>query len=144
MKKERKEKHFIKKPIYKGGPTAMKHFIGQQMKYPKEALEQKKEGTVLIRYTINHQGKVIETKIIAGIGFGCDEEADRLVRLLTFEVPKNRGVKAIFHKELHIHFRLPVAKTAGTAIQYQVIPKKKEETVPSPQPSKGYTITIDW
>ena len=82
MKKERKGKHFIKKPIYKGGPSALKQFISQQMQYPKEALAQKKEGTVLIRYTINHLGKVVDTKIISGIGFGCDEEADRLVRLL--------------------------------------------------------------
>ncbi len=142
MKKERKGKHFIKKPIYQGGPAALKQFISQQMQYPEEALSKKKEGTVLIRYTINHKGKVIETKIISGLGFGCDEEADRLVRLLKFVVPRNRGVKAIFHKELHIHFRLP--KTKDTSVQYQIIPKKKEDPAPIQKEEGGYTITINW
>lgn len=144
MKKERKEKHFIKKPIFNGGPTALKQFIGRHLKYPKAALAQKREGTVLIRYTINHQGKVIDTKVISGIGFGCDEEADRLVRLLRFEVPRNRGVKAIFHKELHIHFRLPKEKPVEAAIQYKVIPKKQEIPTPNSQKKEGYTITINW
>ena len=114
------------------------------MQYPKEALAQKKEGTVLIRYTINHLGKVVDTKIISGIGFGCDEEADRLVRLLIFEVPKNRGIKAVFHKELHIHFRLP--KVQAPSIQYQVVSNKKDQPKPDPDPKKkeGYTITINW
>lgn len=142
MKKERKGKHFIKKPIYKGGPNALKQFISQQMQYPKEALAQKKEGTVLIRYTINHRGKVVDTKLISGIGFGCDEEADRLVRLLTFEVPKNRGIKAVFHKELHIHFRLP--KIQNPTIQYQVVSNKKDQPKPTPKKKEGYTITINW
>ena len=148
MKKERKDKHFIKKPIYKGGPTALKHFIAQHLQYPKEALTAKIEGTVVVRYTINHKGKVIDTKIITGIGHGCEEEADRLVRLLTFEVPRNRGVKAVFHKNLQIHFRLPKAKTKATnamSIQYQYSSsEKKKASTPPPSKKEGYTITINW
>ncbi|MCB0572704.1 MAG: energy transducer TonB [Phaeodactylibacter sp.] len=148
MPKEKKDKHFIKKPIYPGGPRAMKAFIGQNMQYPPEALSNKVEGTVYINYTIDYQGKVTDAKVIAGLGHGCDEEAARLVRLLQFEVPKARGVKVQFHNDIQIHFRLPrkkaaPAKPSGT-LQYSYTEKKKErdtETKGKGQ-SGGYSYTI--
>lgn len=155
MKKERKDHQFIKKPYYEGGMTALKNFIKKNLTYPPSALQQKIEGTVFIRYTINYKGKVIDTKIISGIGHGCDEEAIRLVKLLEFKVPKNRNVKAIFHKNLQIHFRLPTTKieeepvlpSNSLTIQYNYTTTKQE----TPQPiqkkkEKGgsYEITINF
>ena len=107
MKKEAKDKHFIKKPIYEGGPKAMKKFIGENLRYPKEALENKIQGTVYVRYDIDRKGNVFDAKVIKGIGYGCDEEAMRLAKLLKFRVPKTRGVRVTFHKNIQIHFRLP-------------------------------------
>ena len=143
MKRQKKDKHFIKKPIYEGGPSALKQFITKNLRYPKEALHEKIEGTVVIRYAINHKGKVIGTKIISGLAGGCEAEAIRLVRLLNFLVPKNRGVKALFHKDLHIHFKLPVEKEAG--IQYNLIPTSQNDVKKEYIPKKtGYTITVSW
>lgn len=129
MKKERKDHQFIKKPYYEGGINAMKTFIKENLSYPSSALSNKIEGTVYIRYTINYKGKVVDTKIVAGIGHGCDEEAIRLVKLLEFTVPKNRNLKAIFYKNLQIHFRLPKVAT------------KKEAIPPSVPPSIQYNYT---
>ena len=112
MKKERKDKHFIKKPFYEGGPMAMKKFIGENMRYPKEALENKIEGTVYVRYDVDQKGKVIDAKVVKGIGHGCDEEAIRLAKSLKFQVPKNRVGRVVFHKNIQIHFRLPKKKPA--------------------------------
>ena len=130
MKKEAKDKHFIKKPIYEGGPKAMKKFIAKNLRYPKEALENKIQGTVYVRFDINRKGKVTDAKVIKGIGYGCDEEAMRLAKLLKFEIPKNRGVRVVFHKNIQIHFRLPRKKPVKkvTGIQYNYVEKKKEET----------------
>lgn len=145
MKKERKAQNFIKKPYYEGGMSALKAFIKQHLVYPKNAAHQKIEGTVHIRYTINYQGKVVATKIISGIGFGCDEEATRLVELLQFTVPRNRNLKAVFHKNLQIHFRLPTTKqptppTAIQSIQYHYQPTKQtKETIVQ---KKSHSIII--
>jgi TonB family protein len=143
MKKEKKAKHFIRKPVYEGGVAAMKEFVRKNLRYPKEALEKKVEGTVHLRYTINHKGKVIDTRIISGIGHGCDEEAMRLVREMTFRVPKNRKIRVQFHKTIHIHFRLseqkpkPVQQAEqASSFQYQYIPSKKEEKA-TDRPKKG-------
>ena len=145
MKKEAKNKHFIKKPIYEGGPKAMKKLIGENMRYPKEALKNKIQGTVYVKYDIDYKGKVIDAKVIKGIGHGCDEEAIRLAKLLEFSVPKNRGVRVIFHKNIQIHFRLPKKKKTPAAVfvQYNYVenkkPEKKEE-----KKSSSYTITYNF
>ncbi len=135
----------MKKPIYEGGPKAMKAFIGENLRYPKEALENKIQGTVYIRYDIDHKGKVTDAKVIKGIGHGCDEEAQRLAMMLEFKIPKTRGVRVAFHKNIQIHFRLPKKKPApaAPALQYNYTEKKKEENT-SKKESGGYTITYNF
>lgn len=153
MAKEKKDKNFIKKPIYEGGPRALKAFIGQNLRYPEEALKAKVEGTVVLKYSIDHRGNVVDTKVISGLGYGCDEEAGRLARLLKFEVPKTRGVKVLFHKDIKIHFRLPKQKASSgkeavpaVAYSYSYTEKKAEDSGGKPGSGKGggytYTITL--
>ena len=146
MQKERKDKHFIKKPIYPGGRDALKKFIGANLKYPKEALENKVEGTVSLKYTIDYKGKVVESHVISGLGHGCDEEALRLANLLRFEVPKSgRKVRVHFHKDLHIHFRLPrkkPQKTLQMSYQYTQTSSKSKSGKAKSDSGYGYTITV--
>ncbi len=143
MPGEKKDKHFLKKPIYAGGPTAMKAFISQHLRYPAEALAHQIEGSVYVKYAIGQHGKVSEAKVISGLGYGCDDEALRLVRMLQFEVPKNRGMKVLFHKNIQIHFRLPKkpalpATPTPSSVQYSYTEKPKEG-----EQNKGYSYTIE-
>ena len=150
MSKEKKDNHFIKKPFYEGGITALRKFIKENLKYPKEALDNKIEGTVLVRHDINHKGKVIGAKVLKGIGHGCDEEAIRLIKLLKYEVPKGpRKLKVKFHKDTKINFRLPKVKpkkkpikvksTQGKlSIKYTITPKSGEKK----EVKKTYNYTI--
>lgn len=149
MHKERKSKHFIKNPFYEGGLKSMREFIGQNKKYPKEALEEKIEGTVFLKYTINYKGKVIGTKVVKSLGYGCDEEAQRVVKLLKFEAPKNRGIKVKFFKNIQIHFRLPKKKEkpapqvqSQAGFSYTITPSKKEKNSPEKKQGGGYSIQI--
>ena len=145
MKKEAKDKHFLKQPVYEGGPKAMKKFVTENLRYPKEALEKKVQGTVSLRYDIDYKGNVVGTKVIAGLGHGCDEEAIRIVTLFKFKVEKPRGIRVLFHKTIKIHFRLPkrkpAPKTSNIQVSYTTTPSKKAATE-SPKKSSGYTITI--
>jgi len=56
------------------------HSLVQNIKYPKKALDKKKQGRVLITCTVTSQGKVKDIKIIRSLGYGCDEEAIRLIK----------------------------------------------------------------
>ena len=52
------------------------------MEYPREAIQKRIEGTVYVNYTVNAEGRLENLKVSRGIGFGCDEEALRVVGLL--------------------------------------------------------------
>lgn len=155
MQKERKDNHFIKKPIYPGGLKAMRELIRKELKYPAEALESKIQGTVYLRYNIDYKGKVTSSKILSSLGYGCDEEAQRIVSKFKFEVPKGpRKLKLKFHKTIKIHFRLPKEapkktvsppkpRQSTTQLSYSITssPKKENKSAPKPK-SKSYSYTI--
>jgi protein TonB len=147
MKKERKPESFLQKPSYAGGPKAMRKFLSHHIRYPEAAKAGKIEGTVRIRMDIDYQGKVIGTKILAGLGYGCDEEAQRVVKLLTFQLPKLRKIRATFHKTINIHFHYPKATPAPTAeLNYTVTQSKSESPDDNDDMTSGssynYTITL--
>lgn len=157
MKKNRKDKNFIKQAYYKGGSKALETFILKNLQYPQEAFDKGIEGTIHAKYDINQKGKVTKIKLYNSIGYGCDEEAKRVIRLLQFVVPKTRGLRLTFHKEIHIHFRMPktqpiqvteeekIRNTAETpqTLQYNIVetPKAKENDS-SKKPRENYNYTI--
>lgn len=143
MKKHRKDDSFIKKPVFPGGQAGINTVIKNNLKYPKKALEEKKEGVVQLRYEIDYKGKVTASKVISSLGYGCDEEAQRVVKLLKFEVAKNpRKMKIKFHKTIRINFRLP--KQQGMSLAYTTI-KADSKTKEEPKPkSSSYSYTISW
>jgi len=150
MNKEKKDNQFIKKPIYPGGNKAYSEFIKKNLKYPEKALKNKTEGTVLMKYEIDHKGNVTDVKVIKSVPDGCDEEAVRVIKKLKFDIPKGpRKLKVKFHKEAKIHFRLPKTKTKKTktsSLKYVVTTTKKEKK--NQQENKkengSYSYTIKW
>lgn len=144
---EKKDKHFIKKPIYPGGHEAFKKFISENLVYPKEALENKIEGTVILKYAIDYQGNVKDVKVIKSLGYGCDEEAMRVIKKLKFEIPKEpRKLRVLFHRENKIFFKLPTVKKSPRKLvqdyQYQIVSEKKESTQAPEKASGSYHYTI--
>jgi len=98
----------------------MDEFIKNNLHYPEEALQQKIEGTVAVEIDIDVFGAVSNAKVKHGIGYGCDEEAIRLVKLLKFQKKKYQGLFVMFHKTINIHFRLhDASKPVQLAYQYK-------------------------
>lgn len=140
MQKNKKPESFIKAPTYPGGKKAMDEFIRVNLKYPEEAIQNKVEGTVMVDYDIDAYGKVISTRLKHGIGYGCDEEALRLVSMLQFTKKKYQGVRVVFHQSIGIHFRLNTAvkpPEQQQTITYNYVEKKQNDS------SSGYTITLN-
>ena len=139
MKKEKKEKHFIAKPYYEGGLPAMRQYLHENLKYPKEALANRIEGTIRVKYTINYLGKVIDAKVVGRLGYGCDEEAIRLVKGLIFVAPKLRKhIKVKFHKSINIAFALPLKQARKVNYQYT----QQQKIKPKAKKSYQYTVVI--
>lgn len=142
MHSEKKDKHFINKPIYEGGTSALKAFIASRLKYPVDALKNKIEGTVYLKYTIDYKGNVIDSKVISGLSKDCDNEAQRLVSLLKFKVKKPKGIKVKFHKKIQIHFKLPKENTVKVNYSYASVKPIFENTKENTSESYIYTINL--
>lgn len=154
MARQKSENHFIKGAVYPGGQKAMLLFIQNNLQYPPEAIAAKVEGTVRIRFSIDHTGRVFKSQVIASLGYGCDEEAIRLVHLLEFEVPKTYKLKVQHHRTLNIHFKIqgnpvqmePTPPPAVSMIHYNISSAgsdKSEEAPKTPKVYYSYTIQID-
>jgi protein TonB len=66
-------------PEFPGGHSAFIKFLGRNLKYPVNAVERGIEGKVLISFIIEKDGRLSNIKILRGIGYGCDEEAIRVL-----------------------------------------------------------------
>lgn len=120
MTEHHKKKKFLELPRYGGGNEEFKKFIASNLRYPKEALEAGIEGKVLVEYEIDDNGFVHNPRVVRGLGYGCDEEAVRVVSLLRFKKVKNRGVRVRVNTKTNIIFRLP-----KTSISYSMAPKSE-------------------
>ena len=59
-------------------------YLANEIKYPKSALENGVQGKVTLSFVIGKNGEVSEVEVLGKIGFGCDEEAIRVLK----EMPK--------------------------------------------------------
>ncbi len=66
-------------PEFPGGHSAFIKFLSRNLKYPGIAVEKGIEGKVLISFIIEKNGRLSNIKILRGIGYGCDEEAIRVL-----------------------------------------------------------------
>ena len=134
----KKQKKFIQVPQYPGGRDALKQFIKDNLKYPKKAEENGIEGMVVVVIDINENGKVQKTRVKKKLGYGCDEEAQRVAKLLEFRPVKNRKIRVTAHRSINFSFRKPkkvvvknkvkaAPQSNSITINYTYIPKKKSQ-----------------
>ena len=124
------KKRFLNLPKYIGGSKAFREFITENLRYPETALEAKVEGSVIVEYDILDNGAVSNPRVLKGLGYGCDEEAIRVVNLLHFEKVKNRGIRVKLTSKTNINFKLP-----KVSINYSVSYTNKTDK-PSVEPEQ--------
>lgn len=127
MKKSRNKDAFIQKPEYPGGQQAIRKFVSENLQYPEAALKAGIEGKVHLKYKVEFDGKVSRVKVVNGIGHGCDEEASRVVRLLKFSSPKNRGQRVSVERRITVRFKLPPKPQKKSSVTYSFTPSKSPQ-----------------
>ncbi|MBO9703853.1 MAG: energy transducer TonB [Sporocytophaga sp.] len=63
-------------------PYNLEKFFRENIKYPEEGLKNKLEGKVFVEFTIDSTGKIINPRIVRGLGNGFDEEVMRVFQLM--------------------------------------------------------------
>ena len=146
--KQHKTRKFLKIPRISGGKEELRKFLKENLRYPKEASEKRIEGDVIVKYKIKDTGEILDPEIVKPLGYGCDEEALRLVKMLMYNPVKNRGVRVTASQKLKIPFRLSKVKiqqpvkviyTPKKEVQKKDLAKGQDK---NPEKTNSYTITI--
>lgn len=99
-------------PEFPGGQGAMNAFIGRNLKYPEQAVEEGIEGTVFVTFVVEKDGKISGARVLRGIGGGCSEEALRVVKSMPNWTPgTQRGQAVRVQYNLPIRFKLASGTT---------------------------------
>ena len=94
-------------PKFPGGDTALMQFIASNIKYPKDAQDQQKQGRVVISFVVEKDGSVTEAKILKNVSPSLDEEALRVISTMPKWEPGMQKGKAVRAKyTVPVTFRL--------------------------------------
>lgn len=94
-------------PEFKGGIAALRRYLGNNLNYPQDAVDNDVQGQVIVEFTVCEDGRLCNEKIIKGIGNSCDKEALRVVKAMPPWQPgihNGKPVKAYYRQP--IVFRL--------------------------------------
>ena len=90
-------------PSFPGGEEALEKYLANNIHYPNRARENNKDGRVVLEFVVNKNGGIENIKIVKGIGYGCDDEAMRVVGGMPKWNPgKNNG------HAVNVYFNLPI------------------------------------
>lgn len=80
--------------------------IEDNLVYPEHALKYGLEGSVTLKTVINHEGAVIKTEVVKGLGLGCDEAAQDAVMKTKFNPGQNGGKPVESTLMLNVDFKI--------------------------------------
>jgi periplasmic protein TonB len=89
-----------------GGYKGFYEGLSINMKYPKRASRDNVTGKVFISFVVNEKSEVTDFKVLKGIGYGCDEEAIRVIALSKWSAGKQRGRPVKVRMVQTLNFRL--------------------------------------
>jgi TonB family protein len=85
---------------------AYQNYIKDNLHYPEEALETKIKGVVILQFTVKPNGEISQIIVIKGLGYGCDQEAIRLLEEGPKWVPGSKDGEPIEMKtEFKVKFK---------------------------------------
>ncbi len=89
-------------------PTPVGGFeaVMKKITYPDAAQRTKTEGKVYLLIYVNESGDVDDVKIVKGIGMGCDDEAERVIKRSKFIAATDKGVAVKAKFSMAITFKL--------------------------------------
>lgn len=85
------------KPTFMGGDatTAFSLWVGGKMDYPEIAKENGIQGRVILQFTVDTKGNVINVRVIRGIDSSLDKEAVRIVSMSPKWTPGRQRDRAV-------------------------------------------------
>ncbi len=90
-----------------GGYEAFYKYLGENIQYPAKAMRMEVSGRVFVQFIVEKDGSLTDIKVVKGIGFGCDEEAVRVIQSApSWQPGKQRGRPVRVRQSIPIFFVL--------------------------------------
>jgi periplasmic protein TonB len=110
VKVEEKNEIFIsveQMPEFAGGTAALSKFLQKNLRYPRPASNANISGKVYVQFVVGQDGAISKVDVLKGLGFGCDEEAERVIKLMPrWSAGKQSGRAVAVRFTLPINFQL--------------------------------------
>ena len=89
---------------FPGGDAEMYKFLSKNIKYPAAAQRANVQGKVFLSFVVSPDGSISDIQVQKGLGFGCDEEAIRVVKSMPRWKPGRQSGRAVKSR-----FNLPIS-----------------------------------
>jgi len=94
-------------PQYPGGYSHLAAFLYNNIEYPSLAIKQRIQGRVWFSFIVNQDGSVSDIKCEQGVYFALDDEAERVLKLMSRWEPGTIDGRPVRVKVyVPVHFRL--------------------------------------
>jgi protein TonB len=93
-----------KQPEFPGGRRALNKYLQRTLQHPKAAKAANVSGKVYIQFIVRRDGRITDVDFLKRLGFGCDEEAMRLVEQMPNWIPGSQSGRPV-----DVRYYLPIA-----------------------------------
>ncbi|QIL41299.1 energy transducer TonB [Pedobacter sp. HDW13] len=94
-------------PEFTGGAKAWSKYMERNLRYPSRAQDESIGGKVFVSFVVEKDGSITDVSVIKGIGFGCDEEAMKVIKKSPLWKPgRNKGVPVRVRYNMAINFQI--------------------------------------
>jgi TonB family protein len=127
-----------RQPQFPGGIKAMYQFLQNNIHYPQAAKDANISGRVFLSFVVSEKGEISSIAVLKGLGYGCDQEAVRVVSAFPkWEPGRQNSIPVSVRYNLPINFQL-IGERVGVLKTAQ--PARINEL--DGQQDKSYTIQI--
>ena len=102
-------------PSFPGGMKALMNYLQENIKYPKDAQDAKKEGRVIANFIVEKDGSISNVKIVRSIFPSLDAEAERIITAMPKWIPGMQNGETV-----RVKYTIPISFSLGD-VQYEVV-----------------------
>lgn len=96
-----------KMPEFPGGNKGLSKFIQRNLRYPRVASSNQKDGKVTVRFVVDENGNAQNPHVVKGLGNPYDQEVMRMIKSMPNWAPgEQNGKKVPVYKSLRISFNV--------------------------------------
>ncbi|MCU0353000.1 MAG: energy transducer TonB [Cytophagales bacterium] len=96
-------------PEFPGGIGELSKYLSKNIRYPAQARNQNISGKVFVSFVVGSDGTIKDVTVAKGIGYGCDEEAKRVVGTMPKWKPGRQS-----GRNVPVRYSLPINFTLQT------------------------------